>query len=251
MNGTGKKITAYTDLYFNEYNREVKAGNLEFNDSEDDIAFTFFLFDKIVENFAAVGQIMTLSEEKGKSYLRNSVYILLRSSLYDSIILMWLFDSTDDIMKTRARKLRADHIKFHISLMKRMEQLGLLHPDEKEFDLRVINSHFRSLLPEEIKANLDISKFPKPTSITEMLDATNKHNDILVNAYKGYFLMSKIEHPGEFTRMILQTTYHDDNPMDDHLKNAIATVEFAIKLFAPNFFTREEFKNEIMVFRVV
>lgn len=255
MNGVGDKIISFTNLYFNEYSKQAKDGNLVFDHEHD--AFVFYLLDKIVETYAGVGELLKLSERKNGAYLKNSVYVLVRANLSDAIIACWLFDNTDpnaqddDSIKRKTEELRKDHIRFHLSYLKKMESLGLLPVQEKKDELEIINSNYRHLLPDEIKADMNIKALPKATSITDMLKEHNKHIKPLVEAYKNYFLLSKVEHTGEFTRMILQRTYHKENPMDDYLSNSIHVIESTIKAFVPLFFKQEEFLKEIVSFSVI
>lgn len=256
MIGIGDKIIAFTNLYFNEYSKQAKEKKLVFDDNHT--AFVFYLLDKIVENFAAVGELMKLSERKNGAYLRNSVYILLRSNLSDVIIASWLFDNTDpelkddDTIKEKADELKRDHIRFHLSHLQKMQSLGLLPAEEKEFELKIINSYYKHLLSgEEINSDLNWRKIKDSTSIKNMLNEKNKGNPVLVEAYKCYFLLSKIEHTGEFTRMILEKTYGSENPMDQFVQSSIHVIECTIKAFTPIFFTRKEFLGEIKSFTVI
>lgn len=253
--GVGDKIIAFTNLYFNEFSKQAKENNLTLDD--DPTAFVFYLLDKIVENFAGAGELLKLSERENGAYLKNSVYILIRCNLSDAIIACWLFDNTDpneqddDTIKRKTEELRKDHIRFHLSYLKKMESLGLLPAQEKKDELEIINSNYRHLLPNEIKFDLNIKGLLKGTSITDMLKEHNKHIKLLVEAYKNYFLLSKVEHTGEFTRMILERTYDKENPMDDYLSNSIHVIESTIKAFVPLFFKREEFLKEIASFSVI
>jgi hypothetical protein len=79
MKGLGKRIKDFTQIYFKEYSKEAQNGNLKFTD--EPTAFTFYMMDKMIENFSSVGELLKLSENDGLSYLRNSVYILLRGCL--------------------------------------------------------------------------------------------------------------------------------------------------------------------------
>ena len=242
-------------MYFNEYSKEAKAKNLKFDN--DHTAFVFYLLDKIVENFAGVGELMKLSERKNGSYLQNSVYILLRANLSDVIIASWLFDNTnpglkdDDTIKEKVQELKRDHIKFHVSHLQRMESLGLLLAEEKIEELKIINLYYKHLLSEKIKSDLKWRKIEGSTSIKNMLNNTNKHILPLVEAYKCYFLFSKIEHTGEFTRMILEKTYGNENPMDEFVQSSIHVIECTIKAFIPIFFTRKAFLEEVKSYNVI
>lgn len=257
MTRTGNKIIAFTKCYFNEYSNQAKTKNLTFDD--DQAVFVFYLLDKIVENFAAVGEMMKLSEKEGMSYLKNSIYILLRSNLSDVIIAFWLLYSTDSklgddeqtILSEKIKELKRDHIRFHVGYLQKMQSLGLLPAIEKMEELKIINSNYSHLLTGEIKADLNIKTIPRSTSITDMLSPSNKDNSALVEAYKCYSLFSKIEHTGEFTRMMLEKTFQTENPIDQYVENAIHIIESAIKAFTPVFFTRKEFIDEISSFKVV
>ncbi|HLP13823.1 MAG TPA: hypothetical protein VK177_17955 [Flavobacteriales bacterium] len=255
MTGVGDKIISFTNLYFNEYSKQAKEGNLVFDDEHE--TFVFYLLDKIVETYAGVGELLKLSERNNGFYLKNSVYILVRANLSDAIIACWLFDNTDpneqddDAIKRKTEELRRDHIRFHLSYLKKMESLGLLPAKEKKNELQIINTNYRHLIPNEIKADLNIKGLPKATSITDMLKENNKHLKTLVEAYKNYFLLSKIEHTGEFTRMILEKTYENGNPMDDYLSNSILVIESTIKVLVPLFFKDQEFLKRIKSFSII
>jgi hypothetical protein len=128
-----------------------------------------------------------------------------------------------------------------------LESLGLLKQEDKTFELNIINTNFKHLLSEEIKMDLKSRTIPKSTSIKEMLKNSTKHNAVLVEAYKEYYILSKVEHTGEFTRMILEKTYTSEveNPMDSHLSNAIYLTECTIKSIAPFFL------NNFNSFRII
>lgn len=255
MIGIGNKINSFTNLYFKEYRKEVKLGTLKFDD--DHTAFTFFLIEKIVENFAGVGELLKLSEKDGMSFLKNSLYILLRGVLSDVIIIFWIFNNdtliTDEneMIKSKVNELKRDHIKYHISYLQRMESLKLLPKEEKIFEISILNNHYRHLITEDINETLNNNIKENSTPISKMLNESNKHNAILVEVYKTYFLLSKVEHTGEFTRMILEKTYSNENPMDDYLKNSIQAIDNTIKIFAPIFLTRNEFVDELRAFKVI
>lgn len=250
MNGIGKKITKLTDVYFSEYSREAKAGALKFNTEHS--YFVFGLVEKIVENLAAIGSLMELSEKEGMSFLRNSIYILLRSSMADAIILIWLFDNKDasvrddESIKDKVHEMKRDHIRFYVSYLQKMQSLGLLPSSERDYEIEIINSRYRHLITEEINSNLSNKAILRSTPLADMLNAESKDNPVMVNAYRCYSILSKIEHTGEFTRMILEKSYQkENNPMDSHTENAIHIIECVIKVYSPIFLKNKEYETKI------
>lgn len=254
MLGIGDKILGFTKLYFTEHNRAAKAGTLTFDNEYTE--FTFHLLDKIVENYSAIGEMLKMSEKPGMAYLKNSVYILVRGNLSDVIIACWLFDNTNptlddvDTIKEKTEELRRDHIRFHVSQMQKLESLGLLSSEEKDFDLKLINSRYRYLLTDDVRSDLNWRKIKEATPIKRMLTNENKHIKPLVQAYKNYFILSKIEHTGEFTRMMLEKSYGGENPMDQFVESSIHIIECVIKAFVPIFFSNEEFLNSFAEFKI-
>jgi len=255
MKGVGDKISAFTNIYFKEHGKQAKLGNLIFEDNHK--LFTFYLIDKIVENFASIGELFKLSEKQGYTFLRNSIYILTRGVLSDVIIIFWLFTEDksfadeNEMILSKVNELKRDHIKFHISFMKIMSGLGLMSKEDKMFEVDIINTKFRHLLTDDLKPDLSNNVTKESTKISKMLNDTNKSNSILVEAYKNYFLLSKVEHTGEFTRMILQKTHENNNPMDDFLENSILAITNTIQIFAPEFLTDKEFIDDIRAFNIM
>ncbi|MGZ4055289.1 MAG: hypothetical protein ACXVPU_03155 [Bacteroidia bacterium] len=257
MIGIGEKITTFTNLYFKEYETETLDGNSTLPD--DYRAFLFHLLDKMVENFASIGQMMKLSEQEKIAYLKNSLYILLRSGLSDTIIACWLLDDTErkqdeteeDLLNRKTSEIKRDHLKFHVSYLNKMQSLGLLPFEERSDEIQIINSIYGHLLLKEIDKDLNHRSIEDSTTIKNMLCEVNKSNKTLVEAYKCYFLFSKIEHTGEFTRMITEKTYQLENPMDNYIENAIHAIESMIKSLVPLFFPRKEFIDQITAFKVI
>ncbi|MBL7883255.1 MAG: hypothetical protein JNL69_04260, partial [Bacteroidia bacterium] len=161
MKTTGEKITAFTNLYFEEYETETINGDSTLPD--DYSAFLFHLLDKMVKNFASVGQLMNLSEPKNISYLKNSFYTLLRSGLSDAIIACWLLDSSEDTsglseeeyLNKKTNEIKRDHIRFHVSYLNKMQSLGLLPVAERDDEISIINSHYLHLLKKKVDVQLD------------------------------------------------------------------------------------------------
>jgi hypothetical protein len=247
--GLGQKIKAFTNIYFTEYNsEEYKVGRMNQSESEK---FACDLLDKIIENFSTVGELLILSETDRMNFLRNSIYILLRSSLSDCIILIWLFESQknelpEECLKIKAESMLRDHIKYYVSQMKKLEILGLLTADEKKYEIDIINKEFIHLLTEPIKDDLNSKNIRPSIPIRDMIGEHNKDNPAIVAAYKAYCIFSKIEHPGVFTRMILESSYkNEENPMDQHLDSSIHVIESVIKVYLRAFFKNPSFLKEM------
>lgn len=257
MNNLGEKIITFTNLYFQEYEAETLAEELVFPD--DSSTFLFDLLDKIVENFAAVGELMKLIEQNKTIYLKNSLYVLLRSGLSDSIIACWLLDNSEsksgetetNEFNRKTNEIKRDHIKFHLSYLNKMQSLGLLPPEERNDEIQIINSNYAHFLIKKIDVDLNPRSIMDSTTIKNMLSNINKDNKPLVEAYKCYYLFSKIEHTGEFTKMIREKTYLTENPMDLYIENAIHVIESIIKAIVPVFFMRKEFVKQLTTFKVI
>jgi hypothetical protein len=256
MTGVGNKISAFTNLYFEEHSHQALNNSLTLNDNHE--LFLFSLMDKIVEHFAAVGELLKLSEKKDQLFLRNPIYVLLRSILSDVIIASWLLDDSDndlenseDVCNRKIIELKRDHIKFYLSYLQKLEGLGLLPQEEKIDEISIINSQYRHLLSEDIKADLNNKGIPRSTSIKDMLNSNNKKNPVLVQAYKCYHLFSKVEHTGEFTQMILQKTFEEQNPMTAYVESAINVIETVIKAFSSIYFRRPEYSEKILSFKIL
>jgi len=255
MNGLGQKIKAFSNLYFKEYEKQVKSGKLTFHD--DNTEFVFHLLDKIVENFSATGELLILSEQQNLSYLRNSTYTLLRSCLYDCILCFWIFDILDnnksdaESIQEHITILRKDHVKFYMSYLKKMQGLGLLTKEERDFEIAILNTRYKHLITGEIKSDL-VYKADHYFSISEILSEKNKNNNVLVEAYKAYALLSKVEHTGEFTRMIVEATYKGtDNPMDDYFMSSINVISATIKAITTLYLNEEPFKSNFSKYKII
>lgn len=256
MKGIGERIILFTDLYFHLYSSETSGEGKKIPD--DYRWFLFNLMDKIVETFAGVGQLLKTSEETGMAFLRTPLYILLRGNLSDVIIAFWLLDSldrnkADDDQSTTSKRvndLMSDHINFHVSYLRKMCSLELLSPDEKKEEINIINSHFKHILNEEIGMDLVIKSQVKGPSLTSMLDKSTKTNRFLLEAYTAYFLFSKIEHSGAFTKKILEKTHQEKNPADQYIKSSIHSIEAIIKVLVPAFFKNEVYTQRIASFEI-
>lgn len=259
MKGLGHRIKDFAYLYFKEYERQLELGKLTFNnnDYDSDERFVFYLLDKIVETFSATAELFILSEQENLSYLRNSNYVLLRSCLYDCIIILWIFSPSNkdklcvNSIRERITISRKDHLKYHLAYLRRMQSLGLLTTKERNSEINILNKHYSHLINKDIDSNLEY-KTEKSFSVLEILSESNKSNPILVEAYKIYNLYSKIEHTGEFTRMILETTYKGvQNPMDDFLINSVNIIHKVIKLITPLYLKDETFKANFEEFVII
>lgn len=256
MNGIGQKIIDFSNLYFIETQRVSKTGGFNLTIDQESETFVFHLLDKILENYYAVGELMRQSEKEHLSFLKNPMYLILRGLLSDVIIIVWIFhkdreDKKDpESIMEKVKKVKRDHLRFHLSYMRQRESLGLLAPDEKVFDLNIINTMFRYLLTEEIKADLNIKSFPEGISISKMLDENTKNNIVLTQAHLNYFLLSKVEHTGAFTRMILEKSYGRDNPMDEFVEDALRTIDATIRTLIPYFFEDKIFLDKIHDFKI-
>jgi hypothetical protein len=255
MNGLGHNIKSFSNQYFKEYEIQVNSKKLAFDDSSTE--FVFHLLDKIVENFSAIGELLILSEQKELSYLRNSTYTLLRSCLYDCIICFWIFEipdnnkSDNESIQEHITILRKDHIKFHVSFLRKMQSLGLLSKEERDWEIHILNTKYKHLITDEVKTDL-VYKSDHFFSISEILTEKNKKNTPLVEAYKAYALLSKVEHTGEFTRLIMEPTYENkENPMDQYFESSINVIVATIKAVTNLYFKDESFISNFLKYKII
>ncbi len=252
LNGIGQKIQQFTNIYFAEYSAQTQAEKIIFNDTDE--RFLFYLFDKIVETFASTGEMLALSEREGLNYLKNSTYILLRSILSDIIIMSWLMEDgkqAGETVSSRILSLRRDHIKFHALYLQKMEHLGLLKKEDKQHEIAVLNEFCKILQVDEIDSSIKLTKFPRSVTIREMLNPNNKKNPALVEAYCLYFILSKVEHTGEFTRMIMESTYNKEKQMEEYVKASIYCIESVIKVLLPFHFTESEAVKSMIAYKII
>ena len=255
MKEIGNKIKSFTNIYFKEYNSPAfKKRRAKYLEHEK---FACDLLDKVVENLSAVGELLILSQNKNMGFLQNSTYLLLRSGLSDCIILMWMFEpqnglTDDEGIKIRAEEMLRDHIKHHVSLMQKMQTIGLLPASEKKFEIEVINNVYGHLLPEPLKNDLSIKKMKSAPSISSMLGTHNANNPAMVEAYNSYFIFSKIEHPGAFTRMMLEKAYtNEPNPMNQYVESSIFAISSIVKIYLSVFFKNRSFLKKMKEFKIL
>lgn len=252
MDAAGDKIKQFTQIYFNEYNSEAfKQKRITYSEHEK---FCCDLFDKIVENFSSIGELLILSEQENMSFLRNSIFILLRSNLSDCIIFLWLHQEKDNKSfceqerKNKTDSLLRDHIKHHILHLQRLEHIGSLTAKDKKFDIDTINREYSHLLETPIKYDL-VTKIKSADPVRKMIDG---NNPVMVSAYKLYGIFSKIEHPGVFTRMILETSYKGGlNEMDQYIDQSVHIISSVIKVYTRIFFENPDFVKRMSEFKLL
>jgi hypothetical protein len=248
----GQRIKEFTKIYFDEYNSEIsKLKRSRYSEHEK---FCWDLFDKIVENFSSMGELLILSEKENMTFLKNSIYILLRSGLSDCIIFLWLHQEKDnkpfcdEERKIKVESLLKDHIKHHILHMQKLESLGHLSPEDKKFDIDTLNKQYIHLLDAPIKNDL-ITNIKSSIPVRSMVD---KDNPLMISAYTIYGIFSKIEHPGVFTRMILETSHKEGiNPMDQYIDHSVHMISAVIKVYAHIFFEDPAFIKKISEFKLL
>jgi hypothetical protein len=152
--------------------------------------------------------------------------------------LYWLIYSEESKMSENIRLLKTDHIKFHLSFLNIMQNNGLIDKDEKDKEIEALNERYNSIHNCE---NIDINniKFPGAISLSKMLDNNTRINPAFVEAYKGYFLFSKLEHSGDFTRTILEENLKEDSKLNDYIDMAIITIESTLYTFFKVYFANE------------
>lgn len=256
MKGIGQKIIDFSNLYFTETQRVSKNGGFDITIDQESETFVFHLLDKMMENYYVVGELLRQSEQPHLSFLKNPMYLVLRGLLSDVIITSWIFHKDDkdvndvESINEKVKKIKRDHLRFHLSYMQQREQHGLLPADEKNYDIKIINTEFKDLLVEEIKTDLNIKSLPKGISISNMLDENTKTNIVLTHAHFNYFLLSKVEHTGAFTKIILERSYGNENPMDKFIEDSIATADATIKTLIPIYFEDKVFLQKIKSFEI-
>jgi hypothetical protein len=229
MTGIGKKIERFCNTYFKEAKLLTENESLTVDEG---YAIQLYLIDKIVESFSGIGKLLELSDGKNMAYLKNPVSILLRGCLSDIILLYWIiYSKNDDELKERIMSLRKDHIKYHISYLRKMDSFGLIDVAEKNDEIDILNTKYVHLLDNPIDYDFSNYSFTKSITISQMLDDSTKVNPAFVEAYKTYSLFSKIEHFGELTRMIIEENYKEDNNMHQYYESAIFTIEKTIMIF--------------------
>lgn len=249
MKEIGLKINQFCQTYFDELIAITK-GELITLDPND--AFVLNVIDNAVENFSGAGELLILSEAKNFAYFKNSASVLLRKSLSDVILLCWIYQSQkDEQVLEKILMLRKDHPKYYISYLKKMSGLGLMEFSELKDELDILNKLYGDLLGGNVEYDFSNYSSPKSQSISHMLNEQTKQNPALVEAYKAYSLFSKLEHSGEFSRLIMDNIYKTNSQIDQHIESAIFTIEKTLLAIVGAIFKDCDIKTKLLACKII
>lgn len=249
MKEIGLKINQFCKIYFNELTSITKEDPLRLEPND---ALILNVIDNAVENFSGAGQLLVLSEKRDCAYFKNSAAVLLRKSLSDIIVLCWIYQSqSDEEQVEKVLALRKDHPKHYISYLKKMSGLGLMEFSELKDEVDILNKLYGNLLGGNIEYDFSNYTPPKSQSISGMLNEETKQNPAIVEAYKAYSLFSKLEHSGEFSRLIMDNIYQANSPLDQHIESAIFTIEKTLLTIVSAIFKDYEIKGKLSECKII